>query len=161
MKKLNTVSTPNLLHWLAAAAVALAVALNATPAAAAKAEIYTGFLSSEAIGGYDAVAYFTDGEPVKGSDAFKTEWKGVTWKFSSAENLEAFEEDPEAYAPQYGGYCAWAVSQGYTAKGDPKYWAVRDGKLYLNYNKDVQDTWSTDPDGFIALADQNWPGVLD
>ena len=149
------------LQFLAALAMLLTVALGAGPAAAAKSEIYTGFLSDLAVGGYDPVAYFTQGAPVKGSKDHALEWKGATWQFSSAETLAKFEADPEAYAPQYGGYCAWAVSQGYTAKGDPQYWAVRDGKLYLNYDGSVQQTWLTNPDGFIQQANANWPSVLD
>ena len=82
------------------------------------------------------------------------------WLFSSAENLAAFEADPDAYAPQYGGYCAWAVSQDYTARGNPKNWTIVDNKLYLNYSNKIQARWEKDIPGFIALADGNWPSVL-
>ncbi|MEM9122316.1 MAG: YHS domain-containing (seleno)protein, partial [Pseudomonadota bacterium] len=108
------------------------------------------------------VAYFTEGKPVKGSDAFTTEYKGVTWRFSSAENLEKFTADPEAFRPQYGGYCAWAVgAKNSLFKGDPNYWKIVDGKLYLNFNEGVQETWEEDIPGFIVKADANWPSVLD
>ncbi|MEE4300480.1 MAG: YHS domain-containing (seleno)protein [Pseudomonadales bacterium] len=123
--------------------------------------VYTGLFSSRAVSGYDTVAYFTEGRPVKGERRFSTEYEGATWLFSSAENLARFEADPEAYAPQYGGYCAWAVSQGYTASGDPDNWAIEDGKLYLNYDDDVQATWNEDRAGFIELADENWPSLVD
>lgn len=129
--------------------------------AAAAEEIYTGWLSNEAAGGYDVVAYFTEGRPVDGSDDFTTEWKGAEWRFSSADNLARFEADPDAYAPRYGGHCAWAVAVGKTAKGDPEHWKIVDGKLYLNYDEGVQRTWEGDIPGFIAKADANWPGVLD
>ncbi len=122
--------------------------------------IYTGRFSDVAVGSHDVVAYFEEGAPVKGSDEFETEYMGAKWRFSSAENLAAFEANPSAYAPQYGGYCAWAVSQGYTAKGNPKNWKIVDGKLYLNYNTSIQRRWEQDIPGFIELANANWPGVL-
>lgn len=140
---------------------ALAAAFAAITGALAKDPVYTGRFSQLAVDGHDAVAYFTEGKPVKGSSEFETEYNGAVWRFSSAENLEVFTADPEAYAPQYGGYCAWAVSQGYTARGNPDNWRIVDDKLYLNYNDEVQDRWEKDIPGFIELANANWPGVLD
>ena len=122
--------------------------------------VYTGLFSSLAVSGYDPVAYFTESKPVKGSSDFEYEWNGATWRFSSAANLEAFKATPEAYAPQYGGYCAWAVSQGYTASAEPERWKIVDGKLYLNYDAKVQSDWEKNIPGFIASADQNWPKIL-
>lgn len=130
-------------------------------AMAAKPEIYTGRFSNLAVDGFDAVAYFTVGAPVKGLKDYEFSYKGATWRFSSAENLEKFSANPDAYAPQYGGYCAWAVAQGRLARGAPQYWTIYSGKLYLNYNAKVQADWLTDIPGFIAKADANWPGVLD
>lgn len=127
----------------------------------AKDPIYTGTFSSLAVSGYDPVAYFTQGKPVEGNGDHEYEWNGATWRFSSAENLGSFKAEPESYAPQYGGYCAWAVSQGYTAPSDPQAWRVVDGKLYLNYSEDVQKKWVRDIPGFIAKADTNWPKVLE
>lgn len=129
--------------------------------AAAKDPVYTGTLSSLAVGGYDPVAYFTEGKPVEGSPKLEFRWQGATWRFANQENLAAFQADPEKYAPQYGGYCAWAVSQGYTASADPDAWSIVDGKLYLNYDKDVQATWEKDIPGHISSADKNWPKVLE
>lgn len=123
--------------------------------------VYTSFFSDVAVGGYDPVAYFTQAKPVKGSKKYRTDYEGAQWRFSSQENLEAFKSAPAAYAPQYGGYCAWAISQGYTASGNPKNWAVHSGKLYLNYNSEVQADWNEDRDGFINLANANWPKVLE
>ena len=144
-----------------AVAVALAAVL-ATPVAWATQEpIYTGTLSDLAVSGYDPVAYFTDGKPVEGDRANSYEWQGVTWRFATPENLEAFKADPAKYAPQYGGYCAWAVSQGYTASADPQAWRIVDGKLYLNYSLDVQKTWEQDVPGNITKANANWPTVLE
>ncbi|MEL7538934.1 MAG: YHS domain-containing (seleno)protein [Pseudomonadota bacterium] len=140
--------------------LSLLLLLPATEALADKDPIYTGVFSSTALKGYDTVAYFTEGKPVKGNSQFKTEWNGAEWLFSSQANLDMFKADPEAYAPQYGGYCAWAVSQGNTASADPKIWAVVDGKLYVNYNKKIGRRWEADRDNFITLADSNWPSVL-
>lgn len=146
---------------LAAACFALALTTSLAPSAyAEKAPVYTGFLSNTAAQGYDVVAYFTDGAPVKGNKEFATEYNGAVFQFSSQANLDAFFAEPSAYAPQYGGYCAWAISQGYTAKGDASYWAIVDGKLYLNYNKKVQSDWDQNRSEFIAGADKNWPSVL-
>ncbi|MEO0411505.1 MAG: YHS domain-containing (seleno)protein [Pseudomonadota bacterium] len=134
--------------------------ITAAPAAAAD-PVYTSFFSNVAVSGYDPVAYFTQSAPVKGSKKYQTDWNGTTWRFVSQDSLDAFVADPEAYAPQYGGYCAWAVSQGYTASADPKQWAIEDGKLYLNYNAEVSADWNADRQGFIAKANANWPSVLD
>lgn len=112
-----------------------------------------------AIQGYDPVAYFTEGRPVRGKDTFTYSFAGATWRFASAENRDAFAAAPERYAPQYGGYCAWAVSQGYTASTDPDAWRIEDGKLYLNYSRSVQRRWEQDVPGNIAKADANWPGL--
>jgi YHS domain-containing protein len=137
------------------------VTLSSSAAFARSPEVYTGILSATAVGGYDPVAYFTEGKPVQGRKEIAFTWKGVTWRFVNEKNLEAFRAKPEAYAPQYGGYCAWAVSQGYTAKGDPNAWSIVDGKLYLNYNADVHKTWQQDAPGNIVKADKNWPKVLE
>lgn len=146
---------------LAASALAIVPVIAAAQAAFAdKDPVYTGRFSNMAVEGHDAVAYFTEGKPVKGSKDFSTEYQGAEFGFASAANLALFKADPAKYAPQYGGYCAWAVSQGYTAKGDADHWAIVDGKLYLNYNKKVQDTWNEDRAGFIQKANTEWPTVL-
>ncbi len=114
-----------------------------------------------AVKGYDMVAYFTEGKPVKGSADFKFTWKDAEWRFASEENRDLFKNDPEKYAPQYGGYCAWAVAHNSTAGIDPKAWKIVDGKLYLNYSLKIQKQWSEDIPGYIKRADANWPAVLD
>jgi YHS domain-containing protein len=114
-----------------------------------------------AIDGYDPVAYFKQGKPVEGDSEYSYDWMGATWYFASAENRDLFAADPEKYAPQYGGYCAWAVSQGYTASSDPEAWRIVDDKLYLNYSKSVQSRWAQDIPGNIEKADANWPKVLE
>ncbi|MGD1935555.1 MAG: YHS domain-containing (seleno)protein [Candidatus Phaeomarinobacter sp.] len=140
--------------------ILLAAVILAAPAQAAKDPVYTGLFSSVAVSGHDPVAYFREGKPVEGSSDFEAEYEGYTYRFSNQANLDDFVADPAAYAPQYGGYCAWAVSQGYTASADPDNWTIVDGKLYLNFNDDVQATWETDIPGFIEKADTNWPTVL-
>jgi len=145
---------------LVAAMVLAAASVFAGPASAAKDPVYTGFFSDVAVSGYDPVAYFTEGRPVEGSSDFETAYEGYTYRFASQANLDSFLADPVAYLPQYGGYCAWAVSQGYTASTNPNNWSIVDGKLYLNYDDSVQATWETDIPGFIEKADANWPSVL-
>jgi YHS domain-containing protein len=110
-----------------------------------------------AVSGYDPVAYFKEGKPVKGSPSFTQEWMGATWQFASADDRDAFRSSPEKYAPQFGGYCAWAVSHGHTAKTDPDAWKIIDGRLYLNYDKDVQKKWQQDTNKYIEEGNRNWP----
>ncbi len=109
--------------------------------------------------GYDVVAYF-QGEARRGSDAVSHRWMDATWRFSSAANRDLFAADPERYAPRFGGYCAWAVSRGYTADVDPEAWTVYENKLYLNYSKSVRTRWSEDVPGNVARGEENWPRLL-
>lgn len=109
--------------------------------------------------GYDVVSYFMDGKAVEGSGDHVLKWKGAEWRFSSQEHKEIFAANPEQYAPQYGGYCAYAVSKGSTASVDPEVWSIVEGKLYLNYSKSVQATWKADIPGYISSADKNWPEI--
>ena len=113
-----------------------------------------------AVDGTDVVAYFTEGRPVSGDPDITYEWNGATWRFASEANRDAFAEDPEAYAPQFGGYCAWAVSEGYTASTVPEAWEIVDGKIYLNYSRRIHRRWSRDIPGHIAAGNANWPDVL-
>ena len=110
-----------------------------------------------ALSGYDAVAYFNDNKPTLGKPELSYDWMDATWRFSSAENLAAFEADPTAYAPQYGGYCAFGTSQGHLVPGDPAAWKIVDRRLYLNYNKEVQGYWLQDVPGYIKKADGLYP----
>jgi YHS domain-containing protein len=113
-----------------------------------------------AIKGYDPVAYITQGTPLPGLAENEFVWKGARWRFASSEHRAMFRLNPEKYAPQYGGYCAYAVSQGKTADIDPFAWTIVGGKLYLNLDKDVQDLWEKDREAYIRKADENWPGLL-
>lgn len=116
--------------------------------------------SGVAIRGYDTVAYFTVGEPTEGSDAYSSQWQGATWRFASQENLDLFEADPEKYAPQYGGYCAYGVAKDSLVKIEPENWMIVEDKLYLNYNDDFQQLWEEDIAGFIATADAKFESLL-
>jgi hypothetical protein len=150
--------------FLAAAALAV---MGAAGAAAAKPEIYVkegGVFSpgwTHALNGYDPVSYFTETGPQQGSDLHTFGWKGAVWRFASRDNLNKFVERPQAFAPQYGGYCAFAAAQGRTAPGDPEVWAIHNGKLYVNLNRGIKRKWDKDRDALIARADANWPGILD
>jgi YHS domain-containing protein len=110
-----------------------------------------------ALKGYDPVAYFTGGQPTKGSAQYSFQWKGVTYLFASAENLLRFKADPDKYLPQYGGYCAYAMSLDRIADIDPHRWAIVGGKLYLNNGFLAQNLWSLNKSGNIVSADRNWP----
>jgi YHS domain-containing protein len=143
------------LGMLLAALSALGLALPAAAGGVVNASALTG----TAIEGYDPVAYFTAGRPVEGASEFSHDWMDATWYFVSVENRDRFAAEPEKYAPQYGGYCAWAVAHGYTAEIDPEAWKIVEGKLYLNYSKDVQADWAADIPGNIAKGDANWPTI--
>ncbi len=135
-----------------------AAAMLARPAFAAEPNVYQ--TGGVAINGFDPVAYFTEEKPVEGSASFTSDHDGATFQFASAENKAMFDADPAKYAPQYGGYCAFAVANGYTAKTDPDAWSVYEDKLYLNFSKGVRRRWSRDIPGNIAKGDANWPEVL-
>lgn len=115
---------------------------------------------SIAIQGADPVAYFIENRYVPGSADYTYEWGNATWQFASTENRDLFAENPKQYAPQYGGFCAWAVAEGYTAPIDPNAWEIVEGKLYLNYDARVQRRWQRDIPGNIARANENWPEVI-
>jgi YHS domain-containing protein len=137
-------------------AIIASLTLFAWPGAAAVDPVNKNFFGT-ALKGYDAVAYFKEGRAVKGKNEFRYDWMGAKWYFASAANRDEFARDPEKYTPQYGGYCAWAVGHGYTADIDPQAWKIVDGKLYLNYNKDVQKMWEHDIPAWIRKANENWP----
>lgn len=137
--------------------VALAL-LSLTVPVLAKEPLYTS--GGLALPGYDAVAYFSDAQPVKGHPEWAIQWGGARWQFATAANRDAFVTSPGRYAPQYGGYCAYAVSKGYTASADPMAWRIVEDRLYVNYSKSVQGLWEQDIPGHIARANGNWPAVL-
>ena len=143
----------------AASLFASAAAFAAPPINTLKGGLFGG-RGDTAILGYDTVAYFTDGKPVKGLDSFAAEWMGARWKFASQAHLDQFKASPEKYAPQYGGYCAYGVSQDHLVSIEPDKFKIIDGKLYLNYDADVQQTWIKDPAGYNKLADARFPALL-
>lgn len=111
--------------------------------------------------GYDPVAYFTDGKPVKGAAEFTAAYQGATLHFASAANRDAFVKEPEKYLPLYGGFCAYGVASGAKVDGDPMVWKIVDGRLYLNINKSIGNTFAADPATYIKRADQNWSKLKD
>lgn len=112
-----------------------------------------------AINGYDVVAYFTEGTPVKGDKKYSYTWNYATWLFATENNLTAFKSDPKKYAPQYGGYCAYGTAEGHKAPTQPDAWTIVNGKLYLNYSTEVKGLWMTDQQNLIDRADKNWDKV--
>lgn len=141
--------------------VLAAALLLSVPATAKDAVFSTG---QGAIRGYDPVAYFTEGKAVKGlvwhDDEITYTWQGATWRFANAENQRKFMANPEKYAPAYGGYCAYAVANGYTATTDPDAWTIVDDRLYLNYSASVKQRWEKNTRDYIRKANKNWPAVL-
>ena len=140
-----------------AAAVTFAVATAALSAGPEINASSTGL----ALQGYDPVAYFTEGEATKGSYKFTASYDDATYWFSSEEHKAAFEANPDAYVPEYGGYCAFGAAMGFKFDGDPNHWKIVDGELYLNLSKDIQERWSEDIPGFIQQADNNWVTIED
>lgn len=123
--------------------------------------IETGTFNNKAIYGYDPVAYFTMNKPVKGDEAHTFSWRGADWFFSSKEHKDLFVADPEKYAPQYGGHCAYAMSAGRFVGIDEEAFSIVDGKLYLNYSKGVRDDWLKNQAEFIQKADKNYAEKVD
>jgi YHS domain-containing protein len=142
------------MRWILAAVVLVVAA--AAPAAAQRVNADRKGL---AVKGYDVVAYFVDGRAVPGDASFEHTANGVRYRFASAANRDRFAREPERFVPQYGGFCAWAVSRGYTADTDPLAWRIVEGRLFLNYDRSVQRQWETDVRGNVAKGDTNWPGL--
>ena len=117
--------------------------------------------SGVAIKGYDPVAYFTDKKAVKGNAQLQSNVGGVIYYFASAENKAAFDADAAKYQPQFGGFCAWAVSRGYTAPIDPNAFQIVNGRLLLQYSLKVRTDFSADTEGNLKKADANWPSILE
>lgn len=113
-----------------------------------------------ALGGYDVVSFHDGQQPLEGTPQFQLMWKGATWLFASAENMARFEQDPRRYEPQFGSYCALAVSQGGLSKGDPLRWQIRDGRLYFFHSDRAEEIWEGDAADLIVAAEATWPGVL-
>ena len=139
--------------------LAAGVLLTAVAATPALGKDYTH--STPGISGYDPVAYFTEGKPMKGNGYNVTDYKGVTYAFATEDNKELFEANPEKYVPAYGGWCAYGVAVGKKFVADPQVWKVVDGKLYLNLDRDIQAKWNQDIPGYIEDANENWQDIRD
>lgn len=150
------------LTQISALAAALALTTLAAPSFAVKQTggEYNTLYAGLGAKGYDVVAYFTAGKATPGSKNYTADYGGVTWQFASEENRDLFKANPAQYAPQFGGFCAWGVSVGKLFDVDPvNGWKIVDGKLYLNFNGDINATFSKDPSGFIKKANSNWAGL--
>ncbi|WP_158972417.1 YHS domain-containing (seleno)protein [Paraglaciecola sp. L3A3] len=141
---------------------ALTFTIFTLPAFALDDAVNTGFFNDTAIDGYDTVAYFTESKPVEGNKKFTFNWRNANWRFSSENNLELFKANPEKYAPQYGGWCAYAMAdEGNTVRIDADAWDIYEGKLYLNYSKNVQQKWLENKLNYIQQADKFYPKKTD
>ena len=148
------------------AALATVISLLVANAATAGTEVNTskGLTVSGpglAVHGYDVVAYFTQNEAVRGRAKYSVVYNEATYRFANQDHFKAFQADPERYVPQYGGYCAYGVAVGGKFDGDPHLWRIVDGKLYLNLNEEIQDTWVDDIPGYIAKAGEQWARIAD
>lgn len=137
----------------------LALLFSSYIASAQKAEIFS--TDGKAIRGYDVVAFFQEGKAIKGTTQYALTWKETEWLFASKEHLETFKANPEHYAPQYGGYCAYGVAEGHKAPTETDTWSIVNDKLYFNYNKKVKETWSKNQQNFINKANVQWKTVKD
>jgi len=134
--------------------------VSAAPAFAESDAIYTTWRNNHAVEGYDVVTFFS-GKPQEGKAEFSTLYMGAEWFFTTQANKDLFLTNPEQFAPQYGGYCAWALAQGKLAAGRAEHWHVEDGKLYLNYNGRIKRRWLDDKANFIVDGDARWPIILE
>ncbi|MFN0115664.1 MAG: YHS domain-containing (seleno)protein [Paracoccaceae bacterium] len=159
MRPLLPARLPSVIAAILPAILAALLFVAAPPPARAEEPLYAtsgGF----ALGGYDAVAYFTRRASVPGDRRYAVEWRGAVWLFESAGSMTMFEMDPFRYAPQYGGYCAYAVAKGRLAPGDPEVFSLVGGRLYLSASRGAAQAWQRDQAGSIAAADRNWPGLV-
>jgi YHS domain-containing protein len=140
-------------------ACTLGLLLAAAAVVAVSAERLNADRSGLALKGYDAVAYFVDGRAVEGHARFEHVVGNTRYRFASSENRDRFAQDPQRYLPQYGGFCAYAVSRGYTADIDPLAWKIVGGRLFLNYSQRAQRKWEEDVPGNIRKGDANWPAL--
>ena len=145
--------------FAAAASVATLFAVPLPARAGLTQQIVVDWHSGLAIGGYDPVAFFTDGRPVAGSGAFELRYGGAIWRFSNAGNRAAFAQRPDIYMPQYGGYDPVSVARGVAVPGDPDVWAIVGERLFLFNNGAQREKFLTDSARFIATAQRRWPDV--
>ncbi len=113
-----------------------------------------------AIRGYDPVAFFTEGRAVEGDEKITYHWMDAEWRFASEMNRDLFAAEPEKYAPQFGGYCAYAAAQGRVYDANPQFWRIVDGKLYLNYDESAQEAWEENLESNIEKGDKAWPSLV-
>ena len=132
--------------------------VNAGPLRADDPSVYA--VHGAAIDGYDVVAYFGSGTPIRGQPKHRVKWRGAIWYFASAENQDAFERDPKSYAPRFGGYCAYAMASGLIMSADPFSWRIVDGRLYLMHDPEAARLWRKDTQTHIRTASEHWAATL-
>ena len=136
--------------------VLLGAAFAVPPGVAGEAKSVNAGSDKVAIKGYDPVAYFTKGQPMKGKRDVAYTWNGAEWRFANATHRDLFAGSPEHYAPQFGGFCSMALARGKIKDIDPEAWIIVDGKLYLNFNKPVREKFRENAHSYIAKAEENW-----
>jgi YHS domain-containing protein len=114
-----------------------------------------------ALQGYDPVAFFTVGGPVKGQAQFSSDYRGARYWFHSAKNKATFEANPAKYEPQFGGYCAYGVSRKALVDIKIDAWQIVDGRLLMQKNQGIRDDFNEDPAGNLKKADDYWPALVD
>jgi len=144
-------------RWVGALVLALILQVPVTPGGADGTKANTATVDHIAIQGYDTVAYFTDGKPVKGSSEFEVLFDDSKWRFANASHKALFEADPDRYIPQYGGSCASGMAGGISVPANPENWAIVDGNLYMVAGgKADLDEWKRNAAANIKAADENW-----
>lgn len=133
----------------------LIAAVVAMPVIAGQKMVNTG-PDKLAIKGYDTVAYFTEAQPTKGKPEFTFSWNDAQWYFANATHRDLFAANPDRYAPQFGGFCSMALTVGKVKDVDPEVWTIVEGKLYLNFNKNVRDKFRKNATENIKKAEENW-----
>jgi YHS domain-containing protein len=141
--------------------LALVLALLTTLLSLTAKDLLNTSWTGSAIKGYDPVAYFTDNKAIEGKSDFQSQLKGATYYFASKEHKDLFDANPEKYLPQFGGYCAYGVSIDKTVNIDPTAFQIIDGKLYLQYSKDILNKFNQDPSGNLQKAQANWPNLVE
>jgi len=137
-----------------AKSLVLAAILGLAACTSLKAPVFT--TDTQAIRGYDPVAYFVSREPRKGKEAYTFDDGSATWYFENSSNRAAFTKNPKKFTPQYGGYCAYAMRKGLVVSTDPEAWTIENDRLFLNYSLGVRQTWLKNTGDYIVKADDRW-----
>ncbi|RYH03562.1 YHS domain protein [Salipiger sp. IMCC34102] len=141
-------------------ALGLGVAACLLPARVLAATDVVMAVDGVALGGIDPLSYWLDGEPRLGDPTHRILWRDAMWHFADSDRLAAFERNPRGLSPAYGGYCAYALSQGIVVASDPEVFSMVENRLFLNQTHLIRQAWLSDVPGHVASADANWPQIL-